>query len=114
MSADSGRWPGTPSISTCPGCLTPYVLIETVARVPAGFAWHTDGFGVAAGIDERTGRYLGLVGDGQHADAVTMETAGLSGYGTDSAAAETGTRPGNRTAGTPPGIGLTACDGWTI
>ena len=47
------------------------VLTRTVAAGPAGFAWRSDGFAVAAGVDESTGRYLGLAAEGVPAEAVT-------------------------------------------
>ena len=47
------------------------VMLKTVAGGPVGFAWTTDGFGVAAGVDEATGRYLGLASEGVPPSAVT-------------------------------------------
>lgn len=47
------------------------VMMGTVAAGPVGFAWTSDGFGVAAGIDESTGRYLGLAAEGVPPGAVT-------------------------------------------
>ena len=38
------------------------VLMKTIESGPAGLAWETDGFALAAGYDEEAGRYLGLVG----------------------------------------------------
>lgn len=40
------------------------VMLNTVEGGPVGFAWTQDGFGVAAGVDEITGRYLGLAAEG--------------------------------------------------
>jgi hypothetical protein len=36
--------------------------MKTIESGPAGLAWETDGFALAAGYDEESGRYLGLVG----------------------------------------------------
>lgn len=47
------------------------VMMGTVAKGPVGFAWTSDGFAVAAGMDESTGRYLGLAAEGVPPDAVT-------------------------------------------
>ena len=47
------------------------VMMGAVAAGPVGFAWTSDGFGVAAGVDESTGRYLGLAAEGVPPDAVT-------------------------------------------
>ena len=47
------------------------VMLKTVEGGPVGFAWTTDGFGVAAGMDEATGRYLGLASEGVRPSAVT-------------------------------------------
>ncbi len=47
------------------------VMMGAVAAGPVGFAWTSDGFGVAAGIDESTGRYLGLAAEGVPPGAVT-------------------------------------------
>ena len=40
------------------------VLIETVSNGPARTNWEDEGFGVAAGFDEASGRYVGLVTGG--------------------------------------------------
>ena len=47
------------------------VMTETVAAGPVGFAWTSEGFGVAAGVDKSTGRYLGLAAEGVPPSAVT-------------------------------------------
>ena len=47
------------------------VMLRTVEGGPVGFAWTTDGFAVAAGVDEATGRYLGLASEGVRPSAVT-------------------------------------------
>ena len=50
------------------------VMLRTVEGGPVGFAWTTDGFAVAAGVDEATGRYLGLASEGVRPSAVTPTT----------------------------------------
>jgi hypothetical protein len=45
------------------------VMMATIEGGPAGLAWETDGFALAAGYDEDAGRYLGLVGGEMHAGA---------------------------------------------
>jgi len=47
------------------------VLLKTVEGGPQGFAWTVDGFGVAAGVDDATGRYLGLAAQGIAPSGVT-------------------------------------------
>lgn len=43
------------------------VLMATVAAGPASMTWQAEGFAVAAGYDESSGRYLGLVAGGHAA-----------------------------------------------
>ena len=46
------------------------VMMETIAAGPVGFAWESEGFAVAADIDDSTGRYLGLTAEGIPPSAV--------------------------------------------
>jgi len=92
------------------------VLMATVAAGPASMTWQAEGFAVAAGHDESSGRYLGLVAGGHAAglsptalvvrpdiavaqqaenDAATGETGTtVSGGTTTEEEAGTGTTPG--------------------
>ena len=47
------------------------VMLKTIEGGPVGFAWTQDGFGVAAGLDETSGRYLGLAAVGIPPGTVT-------------------------------------------
>jgi len=49
------------------------VLLETVEAGPASIAWETEGFAVAAGVDDANSRYVGLM-TGGHPNSVTPST----------------------------------------